>query len=116
MVLPSKEIPDNFDDKEQLRYIMQMLIELADIARNHNFTMLFYLMSMAVTETNDILRGVRPATSRLGRTPQTGKVFAGSGSPKIFQRRNSNELGRSLGAYLHLKVPLNQSCSILNGV
>lgn len=62
MSLPSREIPDNFSDKEQLRYIMQMLIELADIARNYNFTMVDYLLSMAVAETNDILRGVRPTT------------------------------------------------------
>ncbi len=62
MPMPNRKIPHNSSDKEQLGYIMQMLIELADIARNHDFTMLDYLISMAVTETNDILRGARPTT------------------------------------------------------
>lgn len=60
-----KELPPEQAGDEELRYVLQMLLELSEITRNGRFTMLEYLISMAAAEASDILRGRRP------RTPST---------------------------------------------
>lgn len=61
----SEEISRPSRGDEDLRYVMQMLLELSEITRGGKFTMLEYLVSMAAAEASDILHGRRP------RTPST---------------------------------------------
>lgn len=53
---------------EKLEYVHAMLGQLRQMTADEGHEMLTYLLEMACTEANDVLRGAPP--SRVGRSPR----------------------------------------------